>query len=104
MSGWNFLDEAFDEICDDDGMPRNKIHGFGVTAIGIVRRYPFYSVDSTSCIMAGSMGSVYVPLKDKSGFIYDQNPLILGVSGKSPKKGANMHYDSLSDSAQGKRR
>ena len=51
-----FLDRVFDEVCDDDGMPRNKIHGFGVTATAILRRYPFYSVDSTSWLMTGANG------------------------------------------------
>lgn len=33
-----------------------KIHGFGLTAIWALERYPFYSVDSTTVLKARSMG------------------------------------------------
>lgn len=30
-----------------------KIHGFGITSIPLLKKYPFYSVDSTSWLMSG---------------------------------------------------
>lgn len=57
-----WLDILFSKyICDEDGMPRVKVHGFGLTSLKLMLRYPWYSVDSTSWVVTGRMGSIYVP-------------------------------------------
>lgn len=35
-----------------------KVHGFGVTNVGLLLEYPFYSVDSTSWLFGGKTGSI----------------------------------------------
>ncbi len=35
-----------------------KIHGFGITSPDLMKRYPFYSVDSTSWLMSGRFGEI----------------------------------------------
>lgn len=60
-----WLDEVFDYLCDDLGRPMFKAHGFGVTALEILYRFPWYSVDSTSWILTGRFGAVFVPLRDQ---------------------------------------
>lgn len=62
-----FLDKCFDVICDKKGLPQVKIHGFGVTSIQVMKKYPFYSVDSTSWLMTARMGKIYVPHKKPDG-------------------------------------
>jgi hypothetical protein len=38
-----WLDKCFSEhICDSDGMPKIKVHGFAVTSLKIMMRYPWY--------------------------------------------------------------
>lgn len=82
-----WLDDLFQNyICDDDGMPKVKIHGFGITSIPILIRYPWYSVDSTSWVMTGRFGSVFIPIKKGGKYVYDVVPHKVIVSDKSPAK------------------
>lgn len=46
---FDWLDLCFRKyICNPDGTPKVKVHGFAVTSIRAVKRYPWHSVDSTS--------------------------------------------------------
>lgn len=49
---WNRMDEAFEVICED-GQPRCRVHGLRMLSPKIVRRYPFYSCDSTNVAQNG---------------------------------------------------
>jgi len=44
-------------LTDDQGRPRVKVHGFGLTAQELMFRYPWHSVDSASWVMTGVFGS-----------------------------------------------
>ena len=48
----NWLTEVFDYL------PIVKTHGFAVTALGLIKEFPWYSVDSTSFILSAAMGSI----------------------------------------------
>lgn len=93
-----WLDTLFsDYLCDSTGMPIAKIHGFGMTSLRLMLRYPWYSVDSTSWVMTGRMGAVYVPIKRGGVYDYKKEPLKIPVSSKSPKlKEKNKHISTLS--------
>lgn len=54
-------------LTDSKGMPVIKVHGFAMTAFSLMRRYPWYSVDSSSWIKVASYGRVFVPRKDVHG-------------------------------------
>jgi len=92
-----WLDEIFEKyICDDKGMPKFKVHGFGLTSLVLMLRYPWYSVDSTTWIMAGRMGGVYVPFRKNGKWMYDENSWKIAVSERSPNKSeAGKHISSL---------
>lgn len=60
-------------LTDGSGRPRLKVHGFGITAIPIMERYPWYSVDSSSWIQSAAFGSIVTP---------SHGPL--SISAKSP--------------------
>lgn len=92
------LDYYFSEfICDTDGFPSLKVHGFGVTNIKLITRYPWYSVDSTSWIVAARTGMIYVPIRRKGYYRYDLDPIKMSVSVKSPNiKKENQHVNNLS--------
>ena len=92
-----WLDSCFsDFICDGEGMPKIKIHGFGITALDMLFRYPWYSVDSTSWVMTGRMGSVYIPRYKNGGWVYDENSWKIAVSTQSPgSKEAGKHINTL---------
>ena len=71
-----WLDRMWDRyLTDGSGRARIKIHGFGITAIPIMERYPWYSCDSSSWIQSAAFGSIVTP---------DYGPL--SVSEKSPSR------------------
>lgn len=88
-------------ICGEDGMPLVKIHGFGLTSLPLMIRYPWYSVDSTSWVMTSRMGAVYVPRFRSGEWIYNENPWKVSVSSRSPaKEEAGEHFDTLPPKAK----
>lgn len=93
-----WLDECFSNyICGENGMPKIKVHGFAITALNVMLRYPFYSVDSTSWVMTSRMGSIYVPRYRNGAWIYDENSWKVAVSSRSPGKAdAGKHIDTFS--------
>lgn len=83
-------------LCDADGMPVIKVHGFGLTSLKMMLRYPWMSVDSTSWVVTGRMGSIYVPSYKNGQWIYDDQSLKIAVSNKSPNlKEAGQHLTTL---------
>lgn len=93
-----WLDELFSNyICDKDGMPTVKIHGFGLTALKLMLRYPWYSVDSTSWVMTGRLGAVLIPRKKNDKYIYNIDPFKVNISLNSPTtKEAGKHLNTFS--------
>jgi len=92
------LDKAWRIICDTPkNLPKTKIHGFGITSIQFLLRYPWYSVDSTSWVLVGRTGGIYVPKMKNGDWDYLQKPIVVSISNKSPdKKCLNKHYETMS--------
>jgi len=56
------LDRIWDQyLIDSKGVPTHKVHGLGLTSNEIVSRYPWYSVDSATCIKHASYGGILMP-------------------------------------------
>lgn len=93
-----FLDNIFSKyICDENGFPKVKIHGFGLTSLRLMLRYPWFSCDSTSWVLAGRMGGVYIPKFRNGKYVYDIDPWKIAVSNQSPNtKEAGQHITTLS--------
>lgn len=92
-----FGDMVFKTICDEKGMPGWKLHGFAVTSLRAMLRYPWYSVDSTSWVMNSRMGSIYIPRKKKGEWVYDENCWKVVVSTRAPtKKVEGQHINNMS--------
>lgn len=85
-----WLDEIWDKwLTDDAGLPIVKVHGFGLTVLSLMKRYPWYSVDSTSWVRTGRFGGIFWTRDDGS-------ETKLTISDQSPKtKEFGMHYDSM---------
>jgi hypothetical protein len=62
-----WLDAIMPTLTDDKGWPIRKFHGFGVTSLEVLLRYPWYSVDSTSWVLTGRFGAIHVPLQVDDG-------------------------------------
>ena len=93
-----WLDDIFSNyLTDADGMPTCKVHGFGLTSLKLMLRYPWYSVDSTSWVVTGRMGSVYIPKKVNGKWDYGVDPWKITVSNRSPTvKDADQHISTFS--------
>lgn len=74
LSTW--LDRIWSKyLVDGSGKPRLKVHAFGITAIPIMERYPWFSVDSSSWIQSAAFGGIVTPQWGN-----------LSVSDKSPSR------------------
>lgn len=92
-----WLDKVFERITDDTGHPIVKTHGFGMTAVPLIFRYPWYSIDSTTWIKITASGSVYLPALRSGEFIFDEVPTTISVSDRNPKQSAGgKHANSMS--------
>lgn len=89
---YKWLDKCFSLICDEQGYPKVKVHGFAATSISIMVRYPWYSVDSTSWILASRYGIIYIPKENILSNVYK-----IGISNQSPMKEIKgRHFSNLS--------
>lgn len=77
-----WLDEIFTHLCGSKGFPAVKTHGFGVTALPILFRYPWYSADSVTWLLVGGYGAVLIPKWDQTlgDYSYSESPLVVPVS------------------------
>jgi len=94
----------FEIVCNtNDHLPRVHIHGFAMTSYALMRRYPWWSVDSTSWTKWAAYGIIYVPRIKGRSFDFERNPYPIFVSQESPQieiKG--RHILTLRDSAPNK--
>ncbi len=97
-----WLDRMFrDHICGDDGMPKTHIHGFGMTTVELMCRYPWYSVDSTSWVKSSRFGSIFVPRIKGGKYRYDITPWTVNVSNRSPsQKQEGQHFSNFTANEQ----
>lgn len=73
-------------LVNPDGTPKLKVHGFGLTSVPLLVRYPWYSADSSSWVQLGGMGNVFMPQFGT-----------LAISEFAPqRKEAERHFDNLS--------
>jgi len=91
-----WLDQCFDLICPaPERMPKVKVHGFGITAVDVMQRYPWYSVDSTAWVKSSRLGMIYVPRQNRDGaYDYLMGANLINVSTKNPGKDADGRHIS----------
>jgi hypothetical protein len=92
-----WLNECMKYVSYKDGTAKIKFHGFAVTSLPLISKYPWYSVDSTSWVTFGKYGQILYPRTVKGVFDYSKPPYVISISNKSPnidKKG--KHFFSLS--------
>lgn len=75
-----------------DGTPRFKVHGFGLTSLPLMYRYPWFSVDSTSWVMVSRFGGVIIDFPQPDGTIKDFK---IQFSKDSPaRRVLDFHFDN----------
>ena len=77
----DWLDRLFSMICDRDGNPLIRIHGFALTRPLYVLRYPWFSIDSTTWSLDAGMGHMLVPRYVGGKPDYSQPPEAISVTG-----------------------
>lgn len=76
-----WADQAFNRICDQPSRePLVKVHGFALTSVPLMLRYPWYSVDSTSWLKFGSYGQVIMPPRINGEWKYDRPYIVNRLS------------------------
>lgn len=57
-----WLDRLWDQyLTDQDGIPKIKVHGFGLTSLPLMQRYPWFSVDSSTWVQWAANGMILLP-------------------------------------------
>lgn len=59
----DYLDACFRKLCFADGRPKVRVHGFAVTAFGLMDKFPFWSVDSATWMKVAMYGKIIMPGK-----------------------------------------
>lgn len=91
LIGW--LDHVWHKyLTNARGLPTVRVHGFGVTSPDIMSRYPWFSVDSTSWLMAAANGRAVICDVDQGGRPWLRT---LSVSDKAPDAARDAHYETL---------
>ena len=86
-----WLDEIWGKyLTNADGTAKLRIHGFGMTSVSLMKRYPWYSVDSTSWVLTGRFGAVFCDVGD-----YNK----IAISNKGDVEGTG-HYCQLDKHSQ----
>lgn len=88
LRGW--LDHVWHAyLTRKDGTAKVKVHGFGLTTLELVERYPWYSIDSTSWVLLGRYGAIQIDLPDG-------RDIKLTMSSDSPMVYQfDRHYDNI---------
>lgn len=94
-----WLDRIFSKyLTDSNGIPVCKVHGFGLTSLRLMLRYPWFSVDSTSWVVTGRMGAIYIPRKKNGKWDYGEESWKVTVSSRSPTiDERGKHIDTMRD-------
>ena len=82
-----WLDRIWEKyLTDGSGRPRIKVHGFGLTTVSLMERYPWYSVDSSSWVQIARVG----------GMLLIPEARVINVSNQSPQRRVEgQHIDTL---------
>lgn len=94
-----WLDDCFMILTNAGGAPYVRTHGFGVMSPKFLRRYPWYTVDSTSWAVASGYGNILVPATHHDGTWDYKSHSVLHISGVT-RGGATRSYESLSGTEQ----
>lgn len=62
-----WLDEVFTLLTDQDGRPLVKTHGFAITKMDLLGRYPFTTVDSARWSLAAVHAKIFIPARGADG-------------------------------------
>lgn len=82
-----WTDACFTLFCPESNnhLPITRPHGFAMTSIPMMWRWPWFSVDSTRCRVIGAFGTIAVPKIKKGKFCFWNTPIWFGISSQGCK-------------------
>ena len=84
---YHWLDRIWENhLTDGAGRPKVRVHGFGLTTMSLVERYPWFSVDSSSWVQTARTGGMMLYPEAKSLQVSNQSPM---------RKVEGQHIDSI---------
>lgn len=92
-----FLDDCFTRLTDSTGKPFVKTHGFGITTVPTMMRYPWFTCDSTTWSLAAGYGLIYVPAFNGNKINWEGQPTRIIMSGvqQAAWSSATRQYEAL---------
>lgn len=80
-----WLDSVWERLVNDDGTPRVKTHGFGMNALPLLFRYPWYTVDASTWLKRAVFGKILMPhtIKATGEWDFSKVPRDVSVSSRS---------------------
>ena len=95
LSSHYFRERTWKILRDDKGRPLVKVHAFGMASFELMRKHPYYSVDSTTAFTWSRYGCLMVPKKNPISheFDYSSSPIIYACTPGRSK--AKNHVDHL---------
>lgn len=81
-----WLDRIWEHyLTDSTGRPKVKVHGFGLTTLSLMERYPWYSVDSSAWVQIARTGGLMLP-----------RAKMISISEQAPQRKVDgQHFDNL---------
>ena len=91
-----WLDDCMEYVTDEKGKPLIKFHGFAVTSLKLMGRYPWYSVDSATWTILSGFGKIMMPTWRNGKWDYSDDFCVC----ISPKTWSPDHYQNLTKMRQ----
>lgn len=86
-----WLDRAFSFLDNGKGGCRNKTHGFGVSSLKLMERYPWFSCDSSTWSMGRRTGTIKLFIPENKNL----HGLSIAMSDQVGAGSNKIHYDLL---------
>jgi hypothetical protein len=97
-----WLDQCFNLLCDKEGRPFVKTHGFALTSFPMMTKYPWYTVDSTTWSLTPGYGQLIIPAYIDGKPDYLHPPMRVAISGVTHKSSSSQkkQFENLGEVAQ----
>jgi hypothetical protein len=92
-----WLDQIMPIVTKPDGSAKLRWHGFGATSFRLLKRYPWFTADSTSWMRPGAMGQLSMAAEGARAI---DGALLVSVTDRTGISQANKHYCGLSKHEQ----
>jgi len=109
VGGWETMrpwcDDVFMIVCpaSNKHLPVCKVHGFAMTGLKGIWRWPWFSVDSTSWLIWPANGWIPVPRwSETKGWMYDRQPMVINACpASSTTRRRERHMLNISERVRG---